>query len=265
MEKKLKGKNNFNTDLYWIITLIILVLYAIWLILFLSESRKEIKNIYQDIENKQKETLFLKSEIVRLKYEKMNFIFNLDLETDNSIYKYVTSDKSFNDLSYVPQNLELISSEFIDDTKWNTQLLRREANEALQKMWKDFYAKFSKKLLVISAYRSYSHQESIKAGWCPDNLCAEPWFSEHQLWLAIDILAVSTSDEWNKDKILASYYDWFNQNAYTYGFTNTYQKWFEIDWYEIEPWHWRYLWEELATYLKENKLTTAEFYNNVND
>jgi D-alanyl-D-alanine carboxypeptidase len=61
---------------------------------------------------------------------------------------------------------------------------------------------------------------------------------------------------------LKKYYKWLDENAYKYGFHNTYQKWLEIDWYEIEPWHWRYMWVELATYLKDNNLTIAEFYFN---
>jgi D-alanyl-D-alanine carboxypeptidase len=58
------------------------------------------------------------------------------------------------------------------------------------------------------------------------------------------------------------YYVWLVQNAHLYGWHNTYQKWVAIDGYEVEPWHWRYLWEELATYLYENKITIAEYYNN---
>jgi len=59
----------------------------------------------------------LRAEILRLKIEKMNFIFNLDHETDNSIYKFVTSTKSFNDKQYTPNDLEKIESKFIFDTK----------------------------------------------------------------------------------------------------------------------------------------------------
>jgi D-alanyl-D-alanine carboxypeptidase len=49
-------------------------------------------------------------------------------------------------------------------------------------------------------------------------------------------------------------------HAHTYGFTNTYQKGLDIDWYEIEPWHWRYVWVDIASYLSENNITIAEFY-----
>jgi LAS superfamily LD-carboxypeptidase LdcB len=36
--------------------------------------------------------------------------------------------------------------------------LRSEANLALQQMAKDFFDKFSEKIVVVSAYRSYDYQ-----------------------------------------------------------------------------------------------------------
>ncbi len=56
------------------------------------------------------------------------------------------------------------------------------------------------------------------------------------------------------------FFNWLNENAHTYGFHNTYQKGREIDGYEIEPWHWRYLGVPLATYLKDQDITFGEFY-----
>jgi D-alanyl-D-alanine carboxypeptidase len=55
------------------------------------------------------------------------------------------------------------------------------------------------------------------------------------------------------------YYLWLVKNSHLYGWHNTYQKWVAIDGYEIEPWHWRYLWVEFATYLYENNMTIAEY------
>jgi D-alanyl-D-alanine carboxypeptidase len=52
-----------------------------------------------------------------------------------------------------------------------------------------------------------------------------------------------------------------SKNAHKYGFHNSYQKWRKNDWYEIEPWHWRYIWEELAQYLYEEKITFSQFYD----
>ncbi|MFK7779897.1 MAG: D-alanyl-D-alanine carboxypeptidase family protein [Candidatus Gracilibacteria bacterium] len=265
MNKKTKvvDKNHFN--IYGVITLVILIIYIIGLAYFLLYSHRQIKNIYTDIEKKQLENNFLRSEIIRLKEEKADSIFNLDLETDNSIYKFVTSSKAFNDIGYIPENLEKIGSKFVYDTKGGRQLVTSETNEALQKIGEAFYGNFNKKISIVSAYRSYAYQEGIKRGGCPDNLCAKAGFSEHQSGLAVDIWEVSTNRAWMNNSVLRSYYDWFNINAHTYGFTNTYQKGLLIDGYEIEPWHWRYIGIPLATYLKENNLTVAEFYNSRND
>ncbi len=187
-------------------------------------------------------------------------IKSYDMKTDSSITKFVNSKVSFNKLWYVPNDLEEIDSEYIDDTKW-WQTVRSVANENLQRLAKDFYRKFWTKLKIVSAYRSYSYQKGIKDRGCPDNLCAKAWFSEHQSWLAVDIWEASTNQEWKSDKTLSMYFDWLNENAYKYGFHNTYQKWLDVDWYEIEPWHWRYLWAELALYLKDEGITFAEFHN----
>lgn len=195
--------------------------------------------------------------------EKINFenLSKYDLETDSSLQKFVTSTISFNEVSYVPQYLEKISSNFVFDAKWWNQTLVSVANEALQKMGEKFFMDTWEKISVVSAYRSYEYQVWIKSRWCPDNLCAKAWYSEHQTWLVVDLWSASSEREWKSNKNLQKYFSWLNKNAHNFWFTNSYQKWIAIDWYEIEPWHWRYVWVELATYLKQNWLTFAEFYN----
>jgi D-alanyl-D-alanine carboxypeptidase len=124
----------------------------------------------------------------------------------------------------------------------------------------EFYKEFWKKFQINSSYRSYAYQAGIKARGCPDNLCAKAWYSEHQSGLGFDIFAIETNAYWKNNAKLWSYYEWLEIHAHKYWFTNTYQKGLEIDWYEIEPWHWRYVWADLARYLSENNMTIAEFY-----
>jgi len=193
------------------------------------------------------------------KIEFKELLNSVDFETDNSLTKFVNNKISFNKLDYVPQNLEKIWTWFINVSKWK-QFLRREALVALEKMAKDFYNEFGEKIEVISAYRSYKKQKWIKDRWCSDKFCAKAWFSEHQSWLAVDFWETTTKDDFFSNNKLRKYYDWLDKNAHNYGFHNTYQKWSKIDWYAIEPWHWRYVWIPLATYLKENDITIAEFY-----
>ncbi len=193
------------------------------------------------------------------------FIDSLDMKTDSSLQKFVTSNLSFQDKSYIPENLINIKWDYIIDWKWWSQLLRKEANESLQNMSELFFNDLWEKMLVVSAYRSYNYQKWIKDRGCPDNLCAKAWYSEHQSWLAVDFWEASTKYDWDNNPKLQKYYIWLNDNAHKFGFHNTYQRWLNIDWYEIEPWHWRYLWVELATYLKNKDLTIAEFYNVINN
>lgn len=208
----------------------------------------ELERNYYFIDSREKLELEEKSRI------------SFDLETDDSITKFVDNEVSFNDLSYLPEDLEYISSKYVYDTKWNL-VLRSWANDAFQELAKSFYDTFWKQIVVVSAYRSYIYQKWIKDRWCPDNLCAKAWYSEHQSWLALDLWEASTQKDFLSKPNYKTYYNWLVENAYKYGFTNTYQKWLEIDGYEIEPWHWRYVWIPLATKLKELGMTFWEFYD----
>lgn len=186
--------------------------------------------------------------------------FSIDLYSDSSIQKFVGNEVSFSDVSYIPEDLVSFSWPYIIDAKWNWQM-RREAIDTFEKLSESFYAEFWEKIVVVSTYRSYLYQKWIKDRGCPDNLCAKAWYSEHQWWLAIDLWEASTNAQFLGKPDLKKYYEWLMRNASLYWFHNSYQKWKAIDWYDIEPWHWRYVWEELATYLIQNNMTFTEFYN----
>ena len=224
-----------------------------------------LENIFKDFLNWkdlwfEDNHLFISNEVK----ESLEFENNLDFYTDESTTKFLSANVSFNDLWYIPEDLEKIESEYVYDTKWWYQTLRKVTNNALQKMAEDFYYEYNTKFRVVSAYRSYAYQKGIKDRWCPDNLCSKAWYSEHQSGLGFDIFEASSEESWSNNSILRKYFAWMNENAYKYGFHNTYQKWLEIDTYEVEPWHWRYVWIPFATYLRDNDLTIAEYYNKRN-
>lgn len=249
MKKLRKHINKYKKTSIWISIFLIMFSFLLIYIEYYNTQKiyKSIKTI--DI-----------NELIKKEDEKfIQKINSYDLKTDDSLTKFVNNKISFDNLKYIPNDLQLINGEYIIDTKWVWQL-RQEANKALQNLSKDFFIEFWKKLIIISSYRSYEYQVWIKNRWCPDNLCAKAWFSEHQTWLAVDIFAATTNKDWKTNPEYIKYYNWFKLNAYKYWFHNTYQKWLEIDWYEIEPWHWRYLWKDLAKYLLENDMTFAEYY-----
>ncbi|MDD3301934.1 MAG: M15 family metallopeptidase [Candidatus Gracilibacteria bacterium] len=184
---------------------------------------------------------------------------NYDFDTDSSFTKFVNNKVGFNKIDYIPDDLEKIESDYVLDIRGDS-LYRKDANLALQNMAKDFYLIFKKKMVVVSAFRSYEYQVGIKSRGCSDLFCAKPGFSEHQTGLVLDLWEASTEKEFLSNKMLNAYYSWMQDNAYKYGFHNTYQKGPDVDGYVVEPWHWRYLGIDFATYLYENKLTISEFY-----
>lgn len=163
----------------------------------------------------------------------------------------------------MPEDLEPIDSEFVYDTKTNGKM-RKIANRALQDMAEAFKKDLGRNLTVVSSYRSYEYQRGIKLRGCPDNLCAKAGYSEHQSGLTVDIASASSQATWENTQNLQEIYIWLEKNAAEFGFHNTYQKGLEIDGYEIEPWHWRYVGKYFAQHLKENEITIAEYYNQNN-
>jgi D-alanyl-D-alanine carboxypeptidase len=111
---------------------------------------------------------------------------------------------------------------------------------------------------VISTYRSYTDQTWINKNYGADLYRAKAWHSEHQLWLAVDLM-------WLNNEIISSNqqtkttYEWLVDNAHSYWFTQSYQKGPDIDGYHIETWHRRFVWVGVAEHLKENNLTFTEF------
>lgn len=168
---------------------------------------------------------------------------------DASVVRFVWKENPLNDREYIPTWLGYIAWEFIDE-RGRRSMLRFDANEALQLLATEFYATFQTKLVVVSAYRSSSYQQRLwDLGRCSVSLCALPWRSEHQLWLAIDIFEASTVDDFFRNPQYTQYYSWLSQNAHRYGWIQSYKNGEAIDGYEVEPWHWRYVGVDFATRL----------------
>jgi len=193
------------------------------------------------------------------KYQKQSRIENLDFTADSSLTKYVDPRISFTEVTYVPSDLRRLEREYIIDSKWNAQM-RSQAADAVEEMAQAFYNDFNEKMLVVSSYRSYSYQAGIKARWCPDNLCAKAGHSEHQSGLAVDFWSASSQQVWDNSQRLTWFYKWLEDNAHLYGFHNGYRNGVEIDGYDVEPWHWRYVGREFAEYLHTQNITFAQYY-----
>jgi hypothetical protein len=91
-------------------------------------------------------------------------------------------------------------------------------------------------------------------------MVAEPGASEHQLGTTVDFTDSSISYQccnYNFHKSKA--YKWLEQNAYKYGFVLSYPKNAKkTTGYIYEPWHWRFVGQELATKLHNEEITFNE-------
>ena len=84
-------------------------------------------------------------------------------------------------------------------------------------------------------------------------------YSEHQLGLAVDLLA-SSNNKMELEQEDTRENEWLRMNCYRYGFVLRYPKDKEaITHINYEPWHFRYVGKEVATYIWEHDLTLEEF------
>lgn len=112
-------------------------------------------------------------------------------------------------------------------------------------------------LKVSSAYRSFSAQSDLKStykmiyGLGANRFSADQGYSEHQLGTTVDFTVSETGFGFSGFEKTPAY-EWLLDNAYKYGFILSYPQ--NNQYYQFEPWHWRFVGRDLAKTLhKENK------------
>ena len=146
--------------------------------------------------------------------------------------------------------------------------------EALQEMFND--AKDDDVyMFVAEGYRTQKEQQELMdekveeyqekflveflAKWQAKRWVAIPGTSEHQLGLAVDInadISKSSSQE---------VYSWLAENAHEYGFIQRYPAdKTEITGISYEPWHYRYVGEDVANEIYEEGICLEEYIQKLN-
>jgi D-alanyl-D-alanine carboxypeptidase len=116
-------------------------------------------------------------------------------------------------------------------------------------------------LWVVSAYRSFETQAQLKGqylvnyGSGANAFSADQGFSEHQLGTTIDFTTAGRGGGLDGFQTTPAY-AWLKENAHKYGFTLSYPE--NNSFYVYEPWHWRYVGEDLASDLNR---ANATFYD----
>lgn len=178
---------------------------------------------------------------------------NLSKDTLVLVNKY-----NYLDANYEPSDLETIDSSYSIGAN---NLMRHEARLAFEKMCAAA-ALDNIKLYNISAYRSYNTQSIIYNRYVAargveltDKTSARPGNSEHQTGLASDINSLDTDFQYTSE------YTWLINHSYLYGFILRYGKTTtKITGYNYEPWHYRYVGQEVAKKIHDESLTFDEYY-----
>ena len=135
-------------------------------------------------------------------------------------------------------------------------------------------------LIVRSAHRTISYQKMLYSNKVKQYLdmgysqsaaeteagkwVAVPGTSEHNLGLVVDIVNVGYEGELDQYFEDSAHFTWLVENCADYGFILRYPKTKEaVTGIVYEPWHYRYVGEEVAHYIMDNDLTLEEYWEDI--
>ena len=209
---------------------------------------------YSDETGEDEETTVL---FVNLDLDKEDYVGSKEVNEFSSSM-LVNKHRNLTD-SFEPSDLMTIPSEYASEDDFQAS---RIAFNAYKKM-SDAASNEGYEIVINSAYRSYSDQEELIEFYknaygqsYVDKYVAKAGYSEHQTGLAFDIGS-------RKVNVFADSkeYEWMQDNAYKYGFILRFSKKYEgITGFRSEPWHYRYVGVEAATYIHEHRNIPYEYY-----
>ncbi len=160
---------------------------------------------------------------------------------------------------FTPSRLKAIDADYLA-TGRKEQYFHAEALSFLEDLLKD--AKDDGiNLTVVSAYRSFETQAELKGAYVQsygsgaNTFSADQGYSEHQLGTAIDFSTTALGGGLGGFGTTEAF-KWLQDNAHKYGFILSYPE--GNNYYVYEPWHWRFVGEDLASDLKRDD---ASFYD----
>ena len=209
-----------------------------------SAEEEKFSRVFQKMSARAKEaicvteenkTKFIKDLYAILEEEKT---FRAD---DKSLF-FLIDKKHTASSSYAPKDLVSLKKNSLFDLNKAGMKIRPEAYSALNEMAQAALNE-GIRLLVSSAYRSYSYQENLFNYWVSvDGLeeaergSSRPGTSQHQLGTAVDFGSIS--DDFDKTQMG----QWIYKNAADYGWSLSFPKGYEdVTGYRWECWHFRYI------------------------
>lgn len=198
-------------------------------------------------------------------------LFKKDSRFDN-FYQNIKLINNPNDINVLVNKNNKLPSGFIPSNLTILPLDVSNSNKYLVKEAAINYTKLSRDarnqgytVIATSAYRDYKYQEKLynyyvlnKGIDYADKCSARPGHSEHQTGLSLDVMGSNYDYDEFYD---AKEYNWMLDNSYKYGFILRYPKdKEEITGFKFEPWHYRYVGQELATIIHDNDITLEEYF-----
>ncbi len=174
---------------------------------------------------------------------------------------------------YAPQDLVLLTDYLpVEVTLGYPTELRQIAIEPLMQMMSDMQ-NAGLQPWILSGYRSYAAQAISWEKWNREEperaaiLSARPGHSEHQLGTTLDFGSPELAEvtgipniEFHTYFYQTSEGIWLAENAHRYGFTLSYPRNAqELTGFFYEPWHYRYVGEEMATFLHDSEMYLTEY------
>ncbi len=160
---------------------------------------------------------------------------------DKSLF-FLIDKKHTASSSYAPKDLVSLKKNSLFDLNKAGMKIRPEAYSALNEM-AQAALNDGIRLLVSSAYRSYSYRENLFNHYVnvdgleeAERESARPGTSQHQLGTAVDFGSIS--DDFDKTQMG----QWIYKNAADYGWSLSFPKGYEdVTGYRWECWHFRYI------------------------
>ncbi len=246
-----------------------------------DNKKKTLKDKLSELDNINEQLDFFKSDYIDryIKYKNSNsslsleeVIVHVNIGLDNDFYTNLKSSTNLNtaymivnkynnlDKDYIPIDLESINSNYSIGDKKLIHIAKVAFEElASSAKMEGFIIK------AMSTYRSYYTQNYLYSNYVntdgkkiADKYSARPGFSEHQTGLAVDVQNNTTTyTNFGSTKE----FTWMKENAYKYGFIMRYTEEYQsITGYMNEPWHYRYVGVNIATYIYNNPMTYEEYY-----
>ncbi len=227
------------------------------LLAHLDELEMRYGEVHSQLEEEQERVEEIEDDFDRIENE-----YELINDTVSDLVKLQSTDKEllqkysrvyFLNENYVPQSLTAIPHMYT----WGSQTMYIHT-----KVW-PFLEKLLKRaeregvdLGIFSAYRSFEKQSQLKQhylavyGSGANQFSADQGFSEHQLGSTVDFTTLAHGSDLSLFKESETY-AWLKRYAHRYGFTLSYPE--GNNFYQFEPWHWRFVGKDLADDLHDDE------------